>query len=94
MGRDEWRAFGDRVYSNWGIIGGLSFLPRSEHVYQLAPYEEISEERYNELARAFPTLDFSKLTLYETQDTTTGAKELACVAGVCDVDIPMEQQQR
>ncbi|MBI1998966.1 MAG: ribonucleoside-triphosphate reductase [Parcubacteria group bacterium] len=93
VGHNEWLAVGDWVYSNWDIIGGLSFLPRSEHVYQLAPYEEISEERYQELARTFPNLDFSKLTLYENQDTTTGAKELACVAGVCEVDIPVEQQQ-
>lgn len=91
VGQEEWLAVGDWVYSNWEIIGGLSFLPRSEHVYQLAPYEEITEERYNELARNFPNLDFSKLTLYENQDTTTGAKELACVAGVCEVDIPVEQ---
>ncbi|MBI3020260.1 MAG: ribonucleoside-triphosphate reductase [Parcubacteria group bacterium] len=93
VSHDEWLAVGDWVYGNWDIIGGLSFLPRSDHVYQLAPYEEVSEERYNELARSFPTLDFSKLTLYETQDTTTGAKELACVAGVCEVDAPLEQQQ-
>ena len=87
---DEWLAVGDWVYSNWDIVGGLSFLPRSDHVYQLAPYEEISEERYEELARSFPVLDFSKLLIYENQDTTTGAKELACVSGTCEVDIPEE----
>ena len=86
VGQDEWLAVGDWVYSNWDIVGGLSFLPRSDHVYQLAPYEEITEERYNALARAFPTIDFSNLVLYENQDATTGAKELACVSGTCEVD--------
>ncbi|OGZ16581.1 MAG: ribonucleoside-triphosphate reductase [Candidatus Lloydbacteria bacterium RIFCSPLOWO2_12_FULL_51_9] len=93
VGQGEWLAVGDWVYSNWDIVGGLSFLPRSDHVYQLAPYEEISQERYEELTRTFPSLDFSKLVLYEDTDTTTGAKELACVSGTCEVDIPMEQQK-
>lgn len=86
VGEDEWLAVGDWVFKNWDIIGGLSFLPRSEHVYQLAPYEEITEDRYLELSKNFPVLDFSKLILYEREDTTTGAKEYACVGGVCEVD--------
>jgi ribonucleoside-triphosphate reductase (thioredoxin) len=87
VGPDEWLAVGDWVYRNWDIVGGLSFLPRSEHVYQLAPYEEISQERYQELISKFPTIDFSKLVLYEEQDRTVGAKEYACVAGVCEIDM-------
>ena len=87
VGAEEWLAVGNWVYEHWDIIGGLSFLPRSEHVYQLAPYEEISEERYLELASKFPKIDFAKLTLYEQDDQTTGAKELACVGGVCEIEI-------
>ncbi len=87
VGQDEWLAVGDWVYRNWDIVGGLSFLPRSNHVYQLAPYEEISQERYMELASRFPNIDFAKLILYETSDYTTGSKEYACVAGTCEIDI-------
>jgi ribonucleoside-diphosphate reductase alpha chain len=83
---DEWLAVGNWVYQHWDIVGGLSFLPKSEHVYQLAPYEEIPEERYIELASHFPVLDFSKLYLYEENDRTTGSKEYACVSGTCDID--------
>lgn len=84
---DEWLAVGNWVYAHWDIVGGLSFLPKSEHVYQLAPYEEISEERYLELASVFPDIDFARLVQYETSDTTTGAKELACVSGTCEIDV-------
>ncbi len=84
---DEWLSVGDWIYRNWDIIGGLTFLPRNEHTYQLAPYEEITQERYMELASRFPTIDFSKLVLYEAADATTGAKEYACVAGACEIDI-------
>jgi ribonucleoside-diphosphate reductase alpha chain len=86
IGSDEWLRVGSWVYENWDIIGGLSFLPRDNHVYQLAPYEEITEKTYKELISKFPEIDFAKLSLYEYDDTTINPKQLACVAGVCEVD--------
>lgn len=82
---DEWLDIANFVYKNWENVGGLSFLPRSEHVYQLAPYEEITEEEYNERKAVFKDIDFSKLSDYETTDETNGAKELACAGGNCEV---------
>lgn len=82
---DEWLGIANFVYENWDIVGGLSFLPRNDHVYQLAPYEEITEAEYEKRAAALGTLDFSKLVIYEQNDQTTGAKELACAGGVCEV---------
>ncbi len=85
VGPDEWMAVGNFVYENWDWIGGLSFLPRSEHVYQLAPYEAITKEEYERRAKAIGKIDFSKLSQYEAADNTTGAKEFACVSGLCEV---------
>lgn len=82
---NEWLDIANFVYKNWDQVGGLSFLPRSEHVYQLAPYEEITEEEYNERKAAFKDIDFSKLSAYEEEDNTQGAKELACAGGNCEV---------
>lgn len=90
VGEDEWLSVGSWVMDNWDIVGGLSFLPRSEHVYRLAPYEAISEARYKELVKNFPSLDFAKLVLYEKEDETKSAKELACVSGVCEIDFTAE----
>ena len=84
VGPDEWIAVGNFVYENWDWIGGLSFLPRSEHVYQLAPYEAITKEEYERRVRTIGKIDFSKLSQYEASDNTTGAKEFACVSGVCE----------
>lgn len=84
-GDEEWLPIANFVYENWDQVGGLSFLPRSEHVYQLAPYEEITEEEYNTRKAAFKDIDFSKLSDYEKEDNTVGAKELACVGGNCEV---------
>ncbi|MFN7088321.1 MAG: ATP cone domain-containing protein [Candidatus Paceibacteria bacterium] len=87
VGNDEWIKVANWLYENWNMLGGLSFLPREEHVYQLAPYEEISEERYNELVSRLPDVDFARIVAYEKEDTTEGAKELACIGGLCEVDI-------
>jgi len=90
VGEDEWVETANWLYQNWNILGGLSFLPRTDHVYLLAPYEDITEERYGELVAKMPTVDFSEIIVYERQDTTTGSKELACVGGVCEIneDVP------
>ena len=49
------------------------------------PYEEISQEHYEELAASFPVIDFTRLYAYETEDLTTAAQEIACSAGHCDL---------
>ncbi|HEY4480034.1 MAG TPA: ATP cone domain-containing protein, partial [Candidatus Paceibacterota bacterium] len=86
VGDNEWISVADFIYKNWEMMGGLSFLPRDNHVYQLAPYEEISKEEYDKRVKALGHIDFSKLVIYEKQDQTIGAKELACVGGVCESD--------
>lgn len=93
IGEDEWVAAADWLYKNWDILGGLSFLPRSNNVYKLAPYEEISKEQYEQMVKNFPKLDFSKIVLYENEDGTQGAKEAACVAGVCEIDVTGETKK-
>ncbi len=86
VGDEEWVSVADFVYKNWDIVGGLSFLPRDNHVYQLAPYEEITKEEYEKRVKSLKKIDFSKLVLYEKSDQTIGSKELACVGGVCEAD--------
>lgn len=94
VGPDEWIESANWLYKNWEILGGLSFLPRQDHVYQLAPFEEITEERYNDLISKMPAIDFSHIMIYEKEDQTQGAKELACVGGVCEVDLTEEMSQK
>jgi ribonucleotide reductase class II len=86
VGDDEWIEVAGWVYKNWDIVGGLSFLPRSNHVYMLAPYEEITKERYEELLENFKNVDYSKLVVYELQDETEMKRELACAGGTCEIN--------
>ncbi len=79
---DEWIEVANWLYNSWEIVGGLSFLPRSETVYELAPYEEIGREEYEKRLTALPDLDFSRIVIYEKKDSTLGSKEYACMGGV------------
>lgn len=85
VGDDEWIEVANWVYANWEMVGGLSFLPRENHAYRLAPYETITKDEYEERMKNFPLIDYAKLMLYERQDETELKKELACVSGVCDI---------
>ncbi len=86
VGTDEWIGVANWVYENWELVGGLSFLPREDHAYLLAPYEEITKERYEEMASKMPEIDFSQILLYEKSDETDAKQELACAGGVCEID--------
>ncbi len=81
----EWLETGAWVYRNWAIVGGLSFLPKSDHVYQLAPFQAISQEEYEKLVSEMPDIHFEDLTKFERDDETTGAREYACTGGNCEV---------
>lgn len=85
VGDDEWISVANWVYQNWDIVGGLSFLPRSNHVYRLAPYEPISKADYEEMVKRYQHIDYGKLYAYERQDETEMKRELACVSGVCEI---------
>lgn len=93
IGEDEWIDAANWLYKHWEMLGGLSFLPRDSHVYKLAPYEEIGEERYNELLAHLPQVDFSSIVVYEEDDETSGSHELACVSGVCEIDFSGESEK-
>jgi len=61
-------------------------LPYSDHVYQQAPYEDITAEKYEELLAAMPVgVEWEDLEQYEKEDNTTGSQELACTGGACEL---------
>lgn len=82
---DEWMEVGAWVYRNWDIVGGLSFLPKSNSVYQLMPFEAIMKEEYEKLEHDMPEIDFSDLVEFERDDETVGGQTLACVGGNCEI---------
>jgi len=76
----EWGEVETIVYENWDNFVGVSFLALDGGTYQLAPYEAITREQYEELAAKMKPFDPAILQRYET----TGESELdadACEAG-------------
>jgi len=74
------------IWENFDLCSGISLLPYSDHVYQQAPYEDITAEKYDELVAAMPVgVDWDDLEKYEEEDNTTGSQELACVGGACEI---------
>ena len=83
---DEWFEVGSFVHEHFDEMSGVSFLPHHEHTYQQAPYQEISQNNYKTLLSYMPkSIDWSKLSSYEKEDTTKSSQTLACTGDVCEV---------
>tara|TARA_R100000541_G_scaffold4354_2_gene11774 strand:+ start:88 stop:438 length:351 start_codon:yes stop_codon:yes gene_type:complete len=89
VGDDEWMEVGAFVYKHFDEMSGVSFLPRFDHTYAQAPYQDCTQEEYEVASFAMPdAIDWTKLSEYESEDTTKGSQELACSSGTCElVDI-------
>ena len=86
VGDDEWLEVGAFVYKHFDEMSGVSFLPRSDHTYAQAPYQDCSEAEYEAALAKMPgAIDWSKLSEFELEDTTKGSQTLACVSGVCEI---------
>ena len=86
VGAEEWLEVGNWIYKNFNIASGLSFLPRSEHVYQQAPYQECTAEAYSDFASTMPKeIDWTELTKYENDDNTVGSQTFACSGDSCEI---------
>lgn len=82
----EWLELGAEVFKHLDKCSGVSFLPYSDHTYQQAPYEAISEARYADLTTQIPLeIDWSELSSFEQDDNTTGAQNLACTGDKCEL---------
>ena len=81
--QEEWESVGEWMWNNKETYNGLSVLPYDGGSYTQAPFEEITEEEYNELYAKLQDIDFSKII--EEDDNTTQNEELACSGAGCDV---------
>jgi ribonucleoside-diphosphate reductase alpha chain len=83
---DEFLQVAQWIWENFDLCSGISLLPVTDHVYQQAPYEDITVEQYKELLAAMPKgVDWADLGNHEKEDNTTGSQELACTGGACEI---------
>ena len=81
----EWLDVGAWVYKHFDEIGGVSFLPYSEHNYRQAPYQPITEEQFIEASSKHPVIDWTLFNVNEHEDNTVGSQTLACSGNVCEI---------
>ena len=83
---DEFLQVAQWIWENFDMCSGVSLLPYSDHVYQQAPYEDATDEMFEELVAKMPKdIDWDDLANYEMEDNTIGSQELACVGGACEI---------
>ena len=83
---DEWLEVGAFVYKHFDEMSGVSFLPFNEHTYQQAPYQDCDKVIYKDMLNKMPkTIDWSKLSEYESEDNTSGSQTLACSGDACEI---------
>jgi ribonucleoside-diphosphate reductase alpha chain len=83
---EEWMEVGAWVYKHFDEVSGISFLPKSNHSYKQAPYQECTVEEYEELLAKMPkSINWSDLSFYEKEDMTTGSQSFACSADNCEI---------
>jgi ribonucleoside-diphosphate reductase alpha chain len=72
------------IYEHQGNLVGCTFF-RCDVVYPQSPITELTESEYHNLIAEFPQIDWTRLAEYEGEDYTTGAAELACAGGQCEI---------
>jgi ribonucleoside-diphosphate reductase alpha chain len=83
--KDEWEVVGEWMWDNKEFYNGLSVLPFDGGSYSQAPFEDITEEQYNELVGQLTSIDLSLVT--EEDDITSLMDQAACAGGACEVTI-------
>ena len=71
------------MWENRSDYNGLSVLPYNGGTYTQAPFEDITEEIYNEMMKSLTNVDLSQIV--ELQDDTNLSGELACAGGSCEI---------
>jgi ribonucleoside-diphosphate reductase alpha chain len=82
---DEWKTVGDWMWENREFYNGLSVLPYWGGSYQQAPFEDITEEKYNSLISELKQLDLTNVT--EAEDNVEFSQTAACSGNECEINI-------
>jgi len=80
---DEWDKAGKWMWDNRECYNGLSVLPYDGGTYTQAPFEDISEKKFEQMVKHLMDIDLSKIV--EIEDNTNLKGELACAGGSCEI---------
>ena len=78
---DEWGQVGAWMWENRAFYNGLSVLPFSDHTYIQAPFEDCTQEKYEEMMKSLSNIDLDMVI--EVEDNTDLKDQVACAGGAC-----------
>ena len=81
----EWEEVTDFIWNNWDEIVAVTLLPDSDSVYELLPYEEITEEEYAERKFKMRPFQAGLLRKYENAPAEEEILEVGCESGICPI---------
>ena len=79
----EWEKVGQWMWNNKETFNGLSVLPYFGGTYKQAPFEDITEDQFNEMVTHLHNIDLSKVV--EFSDNTALMDQAACAGGACEI---------
>jgi ribonucleoside-diphosphate reductase alpha chain len=80
---DEWEVVGQWMWDNREVYNGLSVLPYFGGTYKQAPFEDITEEEYNNRIAHLTSVDLTKVI--EQDDSVDFGQVAACAGGACEI---------
>ena len=80
------------MWENRKAYNGLSVLPYNGGTYTQAPFEDITEEKYQEMMEVLSDVDLSNVV--ELDDNTNLTGELACAGGSCEIDVDVKTMKK
>jgi ribonucleoside-diphosphate reductase alpha chain len=81
---DEWKECGKWMWENRYDYTGISVLPYNGGTYQQAPFEDCTEEVFEEMFKHMAAIDLTQVV--EHDDLTEAKDNLACSGGACEVN--------
>ncbi len=88
----EWDAAGEWMWENRKSYNGLSVLPYNGGTYTQAPFEDITEEEYEQMMESLKDVNLSMVV--ELDDNTNLTGELACAGGTCEIDVDLKSIEK
>ena len=79
----EWEQVGNWMWENRETFNGLSVLPYFGGTYVQAPFEDITKEKFDEMAQHLHNIDLSQIV--EFSDDTALMDQAACAGGACEI---------
>lgn len=83
----EWRELFEKIFHNWDEYVGVSFLALDGGTYQLAPYETITKDKFEEMSSIHKPLRLDLLSRYDLELYSDQLDEVmeGCENGACPI---------